>query len=107
MVLRDHPLMNYKGIPNWPPRWMPRKDAGGAKIAGEFGVLVEVVVSCNSPHSGNLSQLFLFMEHRGKGYVAAVLFSDPMFCRHVGELMKKHYGRTLEEIGGVDVSRLL
>ena len=21
MLLRDHPLMSYKGIPNWPPAW--------------------------------------------------------------------------------------
>ena len=107
MVLRDHPLMNYRGIPNWPPRWLPRKDAGGEKVSGEVGVLVEAVVSCSSVHNGNVSQLFLFMEHHRKQYVAAVLFSDATFCRQVGELMKKHYGRPLEEIGGLDLSELL
>jgi hypothetical protein len=32
------------------------------------------------------------MEHRGKGYVAAMLFDDPVFCRRNDE---KNYGRTI------------
>ncbi len=107
MFLRDHPLMNYRGVPNWPPQWLPRKDAGGEKISGEVGVLMEAVVSCSSPFNGGISQIFLFMEHRGKEYVGAVLFNDATFCRHVGELMKKYYGRALKEIGGLDVSSSL
>ena len=107
MRLRDHPLMSYRGMSNWPPHWLPRKDSGGEQFSGELGVLVEVVLSCSGIYSRQLSQLFLFMEHHDKGYVAAVLFSDATFCRQVGELMKKHYGRTLEEIGALDVSALL
>lgn len=107
MRLRDHPLMNYRGIPNWPPRWLPRKDIGGEQLHGELGVLREVVVSSGSPYNQQLSQLFLFMDHGGKPYVAAVLFNEAMFCRQVGEVMKKYYGRTLEEIGGLDVMGLL
>ena len=107
MLLRDHPLMNYRGLPNWPPHWLPRKDFGGQQLWGEVGVLREVVVSSGSPYNRQLSQVFLFMEHNGKSYVAAVLFNDAMFCRDVGELMKRHYGRTLEEIGGLDITGLL
>jgi len=107
MLLRDHPLMNYRGLPNWPPRWLPRKDGGGEHMSGEIGTLVEVVVSCGNPYNRKLSQLFLFTEHRGKGYVGAVLFDDEVFCRQVGELMKTYYGHTIEEIGGLNVTGLL
>ena len=99
--------MRYRGIANWPPHWLPRKDAGGEHPRGEVGRLTEVVVSCNILQSGAVSQLFLFIEHHGKAYVSAVLFSDATFCRQVGDLMKKHYGRTLEEIAGLDVSDFL
>src|SRR5690349_8521838 len=99
--------MNYRGLANWPPRWLPRKDVGGQQLQGEVGVLQEVVVSCGNPYNRQLSQLFLFMEHQQKAYVSAVLFSDAAFCRDVGELMKRHYGRALEEIGGLDVTGLL
>jgi hypothetical protein len=107
VLLRDHPLMNYRGLPNWPPRWLPRKDFGGEQLWGEVGVLREVVVSCGNLYNRQLSQLFLFIEHNQKSYVSAVLFNDAMFCREVGELMKRNYGRPLEEIGSLDVTGLL
>lgn len=106
MVLRDHPLMNYRGIPNWPPRWLPRKDHGGAQIVGEYGVLQEVVAVGQTP-SRQPAQLYLFMKYNGKEYVSAVLFTDGTFCYQLCELMKQYYGRTIDEIAGLDVSGLL
>ncbi|HKA34006.1 MAG TPA: hypothetical protein VKH64_12375 [Candidatus Binatia bacterium] len=107
MQLRDHPLMNYRGIPNWPPHWHRRKDAGGEQACGEIGVLKDSVLSCGNLHNRYLSQIYLFMEHDRKAYIASVLFGDPTFCRQVGELMEQCYGRTLEEIGGLDVKGLM
>ncbi|HKA34005.1 MAG TPA: hypothetical protein VKH64_12370 [Candidatus Binatia bacterium] len=104
MVLRDHPLMNYRGIPNWPPRWLPRRDHAG-ELHGEFGVLTEVDMGREAPHQP--AQLFLFMNHNGREYVSAVLFSDGTFCRQLCELLKKYYGRTIEEVGGLDLRGLL
>ncbi len=105
MLLRDHPLMNYRGISNWPPRWHALDDGVAPPAAGETGVLTEVVAYHSSSHQS--AQLFLFMEHHGHHYVAAILFSDDTFCRQVGMLLKNHYGRTLADIGGLDVSGLL
>lgn len=107
MVLRDHPLMNYRGVPNWPPHWLPRQHAGGVQPRGEIGRLTEVVIAPATRYNGELSRLFLFMEDRGKSYLTTVLFSDATFCRQIGKLMEKCYGRTLEEIGSLDVSGLL
>jgi hypothetical protein len=98
--------MNYRGFPNWPPRWYARGDGMAPPVDGEVGILTEVVPHYSSlPHQS--AELFLFMEHNGHRYIAAVFFSDPTFCRQVGELLQKSYGRTLEEIGGLDVSGLL
>jgi hypothetical protein len=47
------------------------------------------------------------MEYDGRQYVSAVLFSDGTFCRQICELLKQYYGRTLEEIGGLDVSGIV
>jgi len=107
MQLRDHPLMHYRDIHNWPPHWCPRKITGGEKISGEIGVLKDVVVSCGNLHNRHLSQVYLFIEHEDKAYIAAVLFNDATFCRQVGELMKQYYGRTLEGIGDIDVRGLM
>ncbi|HEY1270247.1 MAG TPA: hypothetical protein VGH16_23520 [Candidatus Binatia bacterium] len=107
MRLRDHPLMNYRGIGNWPPRWHARGDGVAPSVAGEAGVLTEVTMSYRSAQNVSPPQLFLFMEHHGHRYIAAVLFSDETFCRQVGMLLQNHCGRALEEIGGLDVSDLL
>ena len=104
MRLREHPLMNYRGFPNWPPLWRARGDGSSPRVHGEIGVLTEVVLY--NP-SGQSPQFFLFMEHRGHRYIAAVFFSDATFCRQIARLLKEHYGRTIEEIGSLDVSGLL
>ncbi|HEY1269782.1 MAG TPA: hypothetical protein VGH16_21160 [Candidatus Binatia bacterium] len=97
--------MSYRDIPNWPPHWRPR---GGAveQIDGELGVLTQVVVAGEIPNE-QPAQIYLFMQCDGRSYVSVLLFSDAVFCREVGELMKRYCGRTLEEIGGLDLSRLL
>jgi len=106
MFLRDHPLMSYRDIPTWPPRWHARGDGIDPPIAGEVGVLTEVTIYQPSPQNRASPQLFLFMEHHGHRYIAAVLFSDAAFCAQVGRLLQKHYGRTLTDIGNLDLSDL-
>jgi hypothetical protein len=105
MLLREHPLMNCRGIPNWPPRWRARGDGVLPPATGEVGVLTEVVANRSSSHQS--AELFLFMEHHGRHYIAAVLLSDETFCGQLAELLKQHCGRTLAEIGGLNVTDLL
>ena len=40
--LRDHPLMSYRGIPNWPPVWTQMRIGGVKIVKGEVGVLIYV-----------------------------------------------------------------
>lgn len=99
--------MSHDGAPNWPPRWMPR-EAGKNQLHGEIGVLKEVASACGEDaHTHDPSQVFLFMEHEGVGYVTAVSFDDSVFCGQIGRFLKQHYGRTLQEVGSLDVGHLL
>jgi hypothetical protein len=107
MELRHHPLMSNNGVANWPPRWMPR-EPGKPQLHGEYGVLTEVATACNpQPHNERPSEIFLFMEHESIGYVSSLLFDDASFCGAIGKLLRAHCGKSIEEIGRVDLSHLM
>jgi hypothetical protein len=107
MELRQHPLMAYNGAGNWPPRWMPR-EPGKPQLCGEYGVLTEIAAACNpQDHNDRPSEIFLFMEHEGVGYIASLLFDDPAFCGALGKILRSHCGKKMEEIGGLDLGHLL
>ena len=104
MELRDHPLMVYHGMRNWPPAWMWRGGEGNKKIRGEIGILKDVFLSKVDPNT----RLFLIVQHEDNEYVGCVMFNDSSsFCRQVYELLQKHYGRRIADIGSLDVSHLL
>ena len=42
MQFRNHPLMRYGSIRNWPPVWISLHEAGEGLPLGEVGVLTEV-----------------------------------------------------------------
>ena len=99
--------MSHNGMANWPPRWMPR-EAGKPQLRGEYGVLTEVAAVCNPAGQHHRpSEVFLFMEHEGVGYVSSLLFDDAVFCSAVGKLLRPYCGRTIEEIGSVDLGHLM
>jgi len=54
---------------------------------------------------GNL--LFLFIEYDGITYTGSMYFDDPRFCIDVYHLVENCVGRTVVEIGDVDVSSML
>jgi hypothetical protein len=58
MKLRDHPLMNYRGLSNWPPCWLPRGDGIGPRVHGEVGVLTELTVYHRSRTATNRRSFF-------------------------------------------------
>jgi hypothetical protein len=39
MLLRDHPLMSYHGVPNWPPTWTWMRGREDNYPRGEVGIL--------------------------------------------------------------------
>lgn len=51
MQLRDHPLMIYHGIRNWPPAWTWRSGQDNAKPRGEIGILRDLFLSDIEPRT--------------------------------------------------------
>jgi hypothetical protein len=56
MLLRDHPLMSFKGMSSWPPVWTWIDGHEKKSARGEIGILKEVTLSkitvqaqCNRP----------------------------------------------------------
>ncbi|HEX9443597.1 MAG TPA: hypothetical protein VGA73_05730 [Candidatus Binatia bacterium] len=102
MKLRDHPLMSYHGVRNWPPSWVRADGETLAFAEGEIGVLREVLRSQVSPGD----RVFLFIEHDGCEFLGCVLFSDRDFCEQVIRLLQSHCGFTVGDIGSLDLTGL-
>src|SRR5262245_31271460 len=49
MLLRDHPLMRYHGIPNWPPTWTWIGGFENKRPQGEVGILKTIELSNFQP----------------------------------------------------------
>ena len=98
MELRSHPLMLH----SWPPEWLPAVPAKDSKILnGEIGVLKYVLCQ------GSNKECFLIITHEGVGYIGCLLFDDAAFCQQVGKLVENHTGRSIKEIGDLDLSATL
>jgi hypothetical protein len=104
MALRNHPLLNYRGVPSWPPIWTftgglenkrPRRE--------EIGILKEVTISNVQP----ADRCFLYIEHEGSSYVGCLLIEDQVFCAQIVTLLQGHLNRPVAEIGSLDVSYTL
>jgi hypothetical protein len=70
---------------------------------GEVGILKAVLRSHTEPHDRS----FLVMEHSGAEYVGALLLNDPAFCREIFDMLPGHVGKTIQEIGDIDLSHTL
>jgi len=103
MLLRDHPLMTYRRLPNWPPVWSWTDGLENHHPKGEVGTLKAVFRS----ETQQPSRFFLVMSHGGSEYLGCLLFNDETFCRQVMDLLKAHCNRSIAEIGGLDVSHTL
>jgi hypothetical protein len=104
MLLRDHPLMSYHGVPSWPPVWTwidgvenkrPRR--------GEIGILTEVTLTKLKP----ANRCYLYIGHQGSSYIGCLLFDDLAFCCHIAEVLRFCCNRPIAEIGSVDLSYTL
>jgi hypothetical protein len=104
MKLRDHPLMSYRGIRNWPPVWTLATTRKGIVtiLTGEVGVLKYV-------HSNILmsNKCFVAIDFQEETYIGSLIFKDHAFCRQISHLLRDHVGRSIKNIGDLDVSYLL
>jgi hypothetical protein len=103
MLLREHPLMSYHGVPSWPPIWTWTDGLEKKRERGEIGILKGVTLANVQP----ADRCFLFIEHEGLSYIGCLLFDDTSFCGQVAKLLKGYYNRSIAEIGSLDLSSTL
>lgn len=107
MELRNHPLMSYRGVSNWPPTWT-KTGAGGEyrstdSLRGEIGTLERVILSRIEPDA----RMFLVIQFAGNSYMGTLLFKDAAFCRHIADVLQSRLGKTIKDIGDLELSYTL
>jgi hypothetical protein len=95
--------MFYRGLSNWPPVWVWIDGGENRYPRGDLGVLQEV----RGPNIGASNRLFLVMDYLGSAYMGCLLFDDEGFCRDIHKLLIGHCGMAIDDIGRLDVRRLL
>jgi hypothetical protein len=99
--LRNHPLMSCGGICNWPPAWTHwRKENKIAK--GEVGILRHAL-----QHEKIPEKCFLVIDYEMERYVGSLGFDDVSFCAQIHDLLQNYCGRSIKEIGDLDLSTIL
>ena len=100
MLLREHPLMSYRGLPSWPPAWTWIDGVENKPRRGEIGTLRAITLTKLNP----ANRCYLYIDHEGSSYISCLLFDDEAFCRHIVKLLEGYCNRTIAEIGGIDLS---
>lgn len=101
MFLRDDPRMNYRGLLNWPPKWVRRRGAGEiAPPRGEIGVLKNLLLSRVERHP----RIYLIIEHENQEYIGCLLFLDSTFRDRIFQVLGKQVGNPIASISKVDAS---
>jgi hypothetical protein len=101
MLLRNHPLMAYRGVPMWPPAWTRTDGLENRRAAGEIGILRKVM------SSDVLPGCFLYIDYKESSYIGCLLFDDRAFCNQIVNLLKGCRNRPIAEIGSLDLAHTL
>ena len=99
MLLRDHPLLRYQNSPSWPPSWSYCGGLEKTRPLGEVGILKAVYLSAIKPSNS----CYLIMEHAGAEYMGTIYVSDAALCLDIFESLLRHCGKTIQEIGDIDL----
>ena len=100
MLLRNHPLLTYQSSRSWPPAWLYCGGFDSTHPRGEVGILKNVFVSSVQPST----RCYLIMEHAGGQYMGDLSIRDAAFCMQIYQMLLRHCGKTVQEIGDIDLS---
>jgi hypothetical protein len=103
MLLRDHPLMRYHRLSNWPPAWFWIGGLENKRPSGEIGIFKSVELSTIEP----ANRCFLSIDYEGSSYMGCLLFEDHAFCDQIVKLLRGYLNRPIAEIGSLDLSHTL
>ena len=98
MKLRDHPLLRYNLIHQWPPVWVSLNNEDGRLSGREVGVLTEVRESISRSDG-----IVLIMHHNENRYGSILIFSDLAFRGQIFELLKDSVGLSIQQVGDIDL----
>ena len=101
MELRRHAFMSHGWVRLWPPHWKWTFGGDNTRPIGEMGILENIQRSTVDPNA-----CYLIMNHAGARYVARLHFDHEGFCDQLCDLLPCHYGRSLQEIGEIDIPSL-
>jgi hypothetical protein len=99
MRLRDHPLI----LCSWPPVWWASADLQKKQLCGEIGILKAVQPYDIQP----ADRFYLLIEHEESEYLGILVIEDYALCQQVFVLIARHCGRTIGEVGDIDLSHTL
>lgn len=97
--LRHHPILNYRSVKNWPPVWTRGTEGIVQTVKGEVGVLKEVYYD-----AGKSNKCFLVIDYQLQSFTGCINSPTKAFCTQLTHLLREHIGRSIEEIGDLDVS---
>ena len=95
-------MTRRSGLKTWPPRWTTPNQDKDDKPIGEIGSLEDVVMSELIDN-----KVFMFIEYQGLRYMGFMFFDDPPFCYEIYRILKRNLGRSIKEIGDIDLSYTL
>ena len=90
--------MSYGGVRNWPPVWTNFTRRITKTVTGEVGFLRHARFDTKSVPN----KCFLLIEHEGEYFMGSLIFDAG--CQ-IADLLLKHIGHSIKEIGDLDVSR--
>ena len=103
MLLRDHPLLSYRGVPAWPPSWTWLDGPKEEHPRGEVGILKSVLLS--KIHQAN--RCFLLISYENSSYLGCLFFDHHSFCSHIVNVLQNHCDHAIADIGSLDLTYTL
>jgi hypothetical protein len=96
LKFRDHRLTTVRtGVKAWPPVWIT---ASGKTTTGEIGILQDVAISLLIE-----TTLFLFIDYQDSRYGGSLSFDDSISCQKIYDRLKSNVGRSIREIGDLEL----
>ena len=91
--------MSYRGVPSWPPVWTRSRTHGARIVTGEVGVLTYVYSNRRV-----VNKCFLVIDYEQETYVGSLVCADRSFCSEISNLLRNQIGRSLKQIGDLEMT---
>ena len=92
-------MTRKSGAKAWPPTWTTTRPRKNDKPRGEIGTLEQVLMT-----AWFNNKIFVFVQYQGFRYMGLMQFDDPKFCDEMFALLRNNLGRSIKDIGGLDLS---